>query len=56
MTLKNVNTEPKQKCKTFNWLIEQKQKTSNFHWLSESSCKQRHLSMALSGKFRFDII
>ena len=53
MTLK---TKRKQKCQAFNWLIEQKQTSANFHWLSENGCKQRHLSMELSGKFRFDVI
>ena len=55
----NVRTERKQMCKTFNWLIEQKQTSVNFHWLSERACKQRHLSMELSGKrsaLRFDVI
>ena len=51
MTLKiNVKTERKQKYKTFNGRIEQKQTSANFHWLSERGCKQRHLSMELSGK------
>ena len=53
MTLKNRR---KQKCKAFNWLIEEKQASANFHWLSERGCKQRHLFVELSGKFRFDVI
>ena len=53
MTLKNIR---KQKYQTFHWLIEQKQASANFHWLSEHGCKQRHLSMELSGKFRFDVV
>ena len=52
----NVKTDRKQKCKAFHWLIEQKQTSANFHWLSEHGCKQRHLSMELSGKFPFDVI
>ena len=46
-----VKAERKQKCKTFNWFIEQKQTSANFHWLGERGCKQRHLSVELSGKF-----
>ena len=50
MALKiNLKTERKQKCKTFNWLIEQKQTSANFHRFSDRRCKQRHLSMELSG-------
>lgn len=31
----DLENKHKQKCKTFNWLIEQKQTSVNFHWLSE---------------------
>ena len=48
MTLKN-----KRKNRTQTKM--QKKKT-NFQWLSERECKERHLSMELSGKFRFDVI
>ena len=51
----NVKTERKQKCKTLNCLIEQKQTSANFHCSCERGCKQRHLSMELSGKFRLDV-
>ena len=30
-------------------LVEQKETSVNFHWLSEHGCKQRYLSMELSG-------
>ena len=59
MTLKNKREKNVNKnAKHLIDLSKQKQ-TANFHWLWGRGCKQRHLSMELSGKrsaLRFDVI
>ena len=57
MTLKNKREiERKQKMQNIQLAYRPKTNEREFSLASERGCKQRHLSMELSGTFRFDVI